>query len=296
MANSQFISYGHGVPITTPIQVPHNFTSFNNVELNSIQNINDNNQLSHSNGEISQNFQEEDNQPVIDIVINNVVCCFSCRCHLNLKKIAMEGSNVIFRRSNAMVNMRIRNPCTTANIWSSGKITCTGSTSAEQAKIAARKFCRTLQNLGFKVHFTNFRIVNVLGTCSLPFNIRISEFSKCHQENASYEPELHPGVTYKIKKPKATLKIFSTGSITVTAPAIENIEHAITEIYPLVLPHRMEKTTTDKVPTQNVRHYPLVHNYVNGTGKEDDDNSENLGSEYDSDDELPNFDSDESQD
>lgn len=32
----------------------------------------------------------------------------------------------------------------------------------------------------------------------------------------SYEPELHPGVTYKIKEPKATLKIFSTGSITVT--------------------------------------------------------------------------------
>lgn len=32
----------------------------------------------------------------------------------------------------------------------------------------------------------------------------------------SYEPELHPGVTYKLKIPKATLKIFSTGSITVT--------------------------------------------------------------------------------
>ena len=32
----------------------------------------------------------------------------------------------------------------------------------------------------------------------------------------SYEPELHPGVTYKLPHPKATLKIFSTGSITVT--------------------------------------------------------------------------------
>ena len=33
---------------------------------------------------------------------------------------------------------------------------------------------------------------------------------------SSYEPELHPGVTYKITEPKATLKIFSTGSITIT--------------------------------------------------------------------------------
>jgi len=33
---------------------------------------------------------------------------------------------------------------------------------------------------------------------------------------SSYEPELHPGVTYKLTQPKATLKIFSTGSVTVT--------------------------------------------------------------------------------
>lgn len=32
----------------------------------------------------------------------------------------------------------------------------------------------------------------------------------------SYEPELHPGVTYKLYNPKATLKIFSTGGVTIT--------------------------------------------------------------------------------
>lgn len=32
----------------------------------------------------------------------------------------------------------------------------------------------------------------------------------------SYEPELHPGATYRIKELKATLKIFTTGSITIT--------------------------------------------------------------------------------
>ena len=36
----------------------------------------------------------------------------------------------------------------------------------------------------------------------------------------SYEPELHPGATYRIKEPKATLKIFTTGSITVTGKSI----------------------------------------------------------------------------
>merc|ERR1712130_1037427 len=58
-------------------------------------------------------------------------------------------------------------------------------------------------------------------------------FSQAFRE-ASYEPELHPGVTYKIKYPKATLKIFSTGSITVTAPSVANVEAAIKHIYPKV--------------------------------------------------------------
>ena len=33
----------------------------------------------------------------MDIFINNVVCSFSVRCHLNLKEIALTGSNVEYR-------------------------------------------------------------------------------------------------------------------------------------------------------------------------------------------------------
>lgn len=50
----------------------------------------------------------------------------------------------------------------------------------------------------------------------MPWDIKIVNFSENHKGDACYEPELHPGVTYKLKVPKATLKIFSTGSLTVT--------------------------------------------------------------------------------
>lgn len=139
-----------------------------------------------------------------------------------------------------MVNMKIRRPYTTATIWSSGKIVCTGATSEEESKIAARKFARKLQRLGYKVTFTNFRVVNVLGTCGMPFRIKIAGFSQKYPKDASYEPELHPGVTYKIKDPKATLKIFSTGSITVTAPCVANVQAAIEHIFPLVSEFKAE--------------------------------------------------------
>ncbi|CAG9862808.1 unnamed protein product [Phyllotreta striolata] len=184
-------------------------------------------------------------EPEIDIVINNVVCSFSVRCHLNLREIALSGANVEYRKENGMVTMKLRRPYTTASIWSSGKITCTGATSEIAAKQAARRFARCLQKLGFNVRFRNYRVVNVLGTCSMPFSIRISSFSERHRE-ADYEPELHPGVTYKLKTPKATLKIFSTGSVTVTAPSVADVQAAIEYIFPLVYEFRKERTKEEK--------------------------------------------------
>lgn len=85
-----------------------------------------------------------------------------------------------------------------------------------QAKIAARRYARVLQKLNFRVRFQNYRVVNVLGTCRMPWAIKIVQFSEKYKKEASYEPELHPGVTYNLQNPTATLKIFSTGSMTVT--------------------------------------------------------------------------------
>ncbi|KAF7271356.1 hypothetical protein GWI33_015714 [Rhynchophorus ferrugineus] len=184
---------------------------------------------------------QEEAEPEIDIVINNVVCSFSVRCHLNLREIALNGMNVEYRKENGMITMKLRRPYTTASIWSSGKVTCTGATSEEAAKQAARRFARCLQKLGFNVKFNNYRVVNVLGTCSMPFAIRINSFSERHRE-ADYEPELHPGVTYKLQNPKATLKIFSTGSVTVTAPSVADVQAAIEHIFPLVYEFRKERS------------------------------------------------------
>ena len=64
--------------------------------------------------------EQDSDEPEIDIVISNVVCAFSVRCHLALKEIALHGSNVEYKRENGMVTMKLRKPYTTASIWSSG--------------------------------------------------------------------------------------------------------------------------------------------------------------------------------
>lgn len=124
----------------------------------------------------------EEETKEVDIVINNVVCSFNVRCHLDLREIAQQGHNVEYRKENGMVTMKLRQPYTTANMWNSGKITCTGANSEDQARIAARRFARQLQKLGFNARFCNYRVVNVLGTVTLPFAVRITQFSQAHQE------------------------------------------------------------------------------------------------------------------
>lgn len=49
----------------------------------------------------------EQEPPELDIVINNVVCSFSVRCHLNLREIALNGSNVEYRRENGVHQLYI---------------------------------------------------------------------------------------------------------------------------------------------------------------------------------------------
>ena len=49
------------------------------------------------------------------------------------------------------VVMRIREPRTTALIFRSGKIVCTGSRNEQDSLLAAKKFARIIQKLNFNV-------------------------------------------------------------------------------------------------------------------------------------------------
>lgn len=86
-----------------------------------------------------------------------------------------------------MLIMKFRRPSCTASIWSTGKITMTGATTEADAKTGARRCARTLQKLGFNVKFTNYRIVNVLATCTMPFAIKIADFAQAYPRLARYD-------------------------------------------------------------------------------------------------------------
>uniref|UniRef100_A0A9L0RVB5 TATA-box binding protein like 2 n=1 Tax=Equus caballus TaxID=9796 RepID=A0A9L0RVB5_HORSE len=149
--------------------------------------------------------------------LQNVVSTANLACKLDLKKIALQARNAEYNPKRfAAVIMRIREPRTTALIFSSGKIVCTGARSEEQSRLAARKFARVIQKLGFPARFLDFKIQNLVGSCDVRFPIRLEGLVLTHQQFCSYEPELFPGLIYRMVNPRVVLLIFVSGKVVLT--------------------------------------------------------------------------------
>ncbi|KAF6038263.1 TBP [Bugula neritina] len=168
--------------------------------------------------------------------LQNIVCTVSLDCKLDLKDIALRARNAEFNPKRfAAVIMRIRDPRTTALIFSSGKMVCTGAKSEEQAKLAARKYARIIQKLGFEAKFKDFKIQNMVGSCDVKFPIRLEGLVLTHGQFASYEPELFPGLIYRMVKPKIVLLIFVSGKVVLTGAKVRSeIQEAFENIYPIL--------------------------------------------------------------
>ncbi|XP_002160884.2 uncharacterized protein LOC100209233 isoform X1 [Hydra vulgaris] len=168
--------------------------------------------------------------------LQNIVSTVNLSCKLDLKKIALHARNAEYNPKRfAAVIMRIREPRTTALIFSSGKMVCTGAKSEEQSRLAARKYARVIQKLGFPAKFVDFKIQNIVGSCDVKFPIRLEGLVLAHSQFCSYEPELFPGLIYRMVKPRIVLLIFVSGKVVLTGAKVRSeIYEAFESIYPIL--------------------------------------------------------------
>jgi len=149
--------------------------------------------------------------------LQNIVSTVNLNCKLNLKNIALHARNAEYNpRRFAAVVMRLRRPKTTALIFSSGKMVCTGAKNEDASKIASRKFARIVQKLGNPIQFSTFKIQNIVGSCDVGFPIDLEHISDNQPDFCSYEPEVFPGLIYRMLDPKLVLLIFVSGKIVLT--------------------------------------------------------------------------------
>eukprot|EP00184_Porphyridium_aerugineum_P006154 CAMPEP_0184698578 /NCGR_PEP_ID=MMETSP0313-20130426/5156_1 /TAXON_ID=2792 /ORGANISM="Porphyridium aerugineum, Strain SAG 1380-2" /LENGTH=232 /DNA_ID=CAMNT_0027157541 /DNA_START=400 /DNA_END=1098 /DNA_ORIENTATION=+ len=169
--------------------------------------------------------------------IQNVVSTTNLSVALDLKEIAMRARNAEYNPKRfAAVVMRIRDPKTTALIFSSGKIVVTGAKSEDAAKLASRKYARIVQKLGYEsAKFTEFKIQNIVASVDVNFPVRLEPLAHAHNHFCSYEPELFPGLIYRMLNPKVVLLIFVSGKVVLTGAKVrQEIYDAFNNIYPVL--------------------------------------------------------------
>jgi transcription initiation factor TFIID TATA-box-binding protein len=166
--------------------------------------------------------------------IQNVVCTVNLGVQLDLKRITLKARNAEYNpRRFAAVIMRIRDPKTTALIFSSGKMVITGAKSEEAAKTSCKKYTRIIQRLGYGyAKFLDFKIQNIVASCDIHFPVRLESLAHAHNQFCSYEPELFPGLIYRMITPKVVLLVFVSGKLVLTgAKKRADIYQAFNNIY-----------------------------------------------------------------
>ena len=200
-----------------------------------VMNINVNNNIVEDNNNENETFQAEIKSSTSDssknlnitnlIKIENIVSTADLGCRLNLREIALRAKNVDYnpKRFSAVI-MRIKEPKATALIFSSGKIVTLGTKNEEQSRTACRKFAKIIKSQDYPVSLKDFKIQNIVGSANSEFKISLIKlhlcfikYINCKKENSVfYEPELFPGLIYRMIEPKIVLLIFTSGKIVLT--------------------------------------------------------------------------------
>ena len=92
--------------------------------------------------------------------LQNIVSTAKLGTNLDLWDIGLKGKNVEYKPKRfAAAIMRIREPKTTALIFRSGKMVCTGAKSEDDSKKAAKSYAKQLKKIGNSaVRLTDFTI------------------------------------------------------------------------------------------------------------------------------------------
>jgi len=174
--------------------------------------------------------------------------------------------------------MRLREPKTTALIFASGKMVVTGAKSTHNAALAAKKFAyvvgRVMNGIAAAAvpdektgasppatdaaagasspppapkpeppppqhNVVDFKVQNIVGTADLGYPIRLEGLVCAHASFASYEPELFPGLIYRLHKPRVVFLVFVSGKVVITGAKTErDVSTALTKLHPVLVEFR----------------------------------------------------------
>ena len=166
-----------------------------------------------------------------EIEVVNIVVSASLGHDIPLEKMAATLSNTEYNPEQFPgLVIRIKDPKTSALIFSSGKIVCTGARSMDKVHESIRKIMKSLEKINIKIkEEPQVNIQNIVASGSVGMDLNLNVLAM-KLENTEYEPEQFPGLVYKLPEHKATFLLFSNGKIVCTGTKSEAEVHKALDI------------------------------------------------------------------
>jgi transcription initiation factor TFIID TATA-box-binding protein len=184
-------------------------------------------------------------QPTL-AVVRNVSACATLGTTLALDQLQAKLGEKNCRRGSSKMNLDVLyvtckslSDSATASVYASGQMTLVGATSEEQAKLFARKVARMVHKAGFvQVQHSRFKVTSVAATYEHGKCVRLEGVAYEHQLYTTYEPELHPGLTYRMQDwTGAVIIVYTNGKCTITGPSRADVETASARIAEILKKH-----------------------------------------------------------
>lgn len=157
-----------------------------------------------------------------EIKIQNIVASTSLEQDIPLIKLAESLQNTEYNPEQFPgLVMRIKEPKTSALIFSSGKVVCTGAKSMTKVKESIAKIIKNLGKIKIRIKIRPvIRVQNMVASGSIGMDLNLNSLAM-KLENTEYEPEQFPGLVYKLPGTRATFLLFSNGKIVCTGTRSE---------------------------------------------------------------------------
>jgi transcription initiation factor TFIID TATA-box-binding protein len=166
-----------------------------------------------------------------DIQVVNIVVSTSLEHDIPLEKMAANLSNTEYNPEQFPgLVIRIKEPKTSALIFGSGKVVCTGARSMQKVEESIQKIIESLEKINIKIKIKpKINIQNIVASGSIGMDLNLNTLAM-KLENTEYEPEQFPGLVYKLMEAKATFLLFSNGKVVCTGTKSEEEVHQALDI------------------------------------------------------------------
>jgi transcription initiation factor TFIID TATA-box-binding protein len=117
-------------------------------------------------------------------------------------------------------------------IFNSGKLVCTGAKNLKTIQTATEELKQTLERMGMKFKGEpEITVQNVVAAGDIGLGQMELDEVALTLPNVEYEPEISPGVVYRVKNSRMTMLIFNSGKVVVSGAKDENdITRAVEEL------------------------------------------------------------------